>query len=76
MKKKEFEKFIKSNLSKNIHSKFIYKKNSPAILKKRFVDKLTNAKALGAYQLNDEFLNFANSKKLYQYFNNLNKKSI
>lgn len=73
--KKEFEKFIKSNLSKKIHSKFIYKKNSPTILKKRFVDKLTNAKALGAYQLNDEFLNFANSKKLYQYFNNLNKKS-
>lgn len=73
--KKEFEKFIKSNLSKNIYSKFIYKKNSPTILKKRFVDKLTNAKALGAYQLNDEFLNFANSKKLNQYFNNLNKKS-
>ena len=73
--KKEFEKFIKSNLSKNIFSKFIYKKNSPTILKKRFVDKLTNAKALGAYQLNDEFLNSANSKKLYQYFKNLNKKS-
>ncbi len=73
--KKEFEKFVKANLSKNINSKFIYKKNSPTILKKRFVDKLTNVKALGAYQLNDEFLNLDNSKQLHQYFNNFKKKS-
>ncbi len=73
--KKEFEKFINSNLSKNIYSKFIYKKNSPTILKKRFVDKLTNTKALGAYQLNDEFLNLKDSKKLYHHFDNLYKKT-
>ena len=34
LSEKEFEKFIKLNLSKNIYSKFIYKKNSPTILKK------------------------------------------
>jgi rfaE bifunctional protein kinase chain/domain/rfaE bifunctional protein nucleotidyltransferase chain/domain len=73
--KKEFKDFINLNLSKNIFSKFIYKKNSPTILKKRFVDKLTNAKTLGVYQLNDEFLNYNESKKLLQYFSNLYKKS-
>lgn len=73
--KQEFKKFINANLPKKIFSKFIYKKNSPTILKKRFVDKLTNTKALGAYQLNDDLLNVKDSKKLLQNFNELYKKS-
>ena len=73
--KKEFQKFISSNLSKNIFTKFIFKKNSPTILKKRFVDKLSNVKTLGAYQLNDELLKKNDSKKLLEYFNQLSKKT-
>ena len=73
--KKEFLGFLKKELPKNIFSKFIYKKNSPTILKKRYVDLLTNSKILGAYQLNDDFLYKENSKNLYKYFNNLQKKT-
>ena len=72
---KEYLKFVKKGIPKNILSNFIFKKNSPTILKKRFVDLLTNSKLLGAYQLNDDFLYKENSKNLYNYFNKIQKKS-
>ncbi len=71
--KKEFLSFIKKGIPKNIIANFVFKKNSPTILKKRFVDKLTNAKILGAYQLNDEFLYKENLNSLYKNFGRLSK---
>ena len=54
----------KNNLSKNIRTKFIYKSNSPTIVKKRFVDNITKNKTLGIYSINDESLISSDEKKL------------
>ena len=60
----EYEDFIKANLSKNIRFEFINKSNSPTIIKKRFVEHITNSKTLGVYTLNDETLSGKDEKKL------------
>lgn len=55
--KEEYLKFIKSKLNKNINLKYINKKNSPTIVKKRFLDSISNNKVLGIYKINDDQLN-------------------
>ena len=60
------------DLPKNIKTKFFYKKNSPTITKKRFVDNTSNSKVLGIYNLNDDNLN-ENEIKI---FNNYLKKEV
>ena len=54
---KEYEKYIKKILTKKIKSQFLYKLNSPTIIKKRYLEHITNNKVLGIYTLNDELLN-------------------
>ncbi len=54
---KEYEKYIKKILPKNIKTKFLYKTKSPTIIKKRYLEQNTNTKVLGIYTLNDESLN-------------------
>jgi rfaE bifunctional protein kinase chain/domain len=54
---KEYEKYIKKNLTKRIKSQFLYKSKSPTIVKKRYLEHITNNKVLGIYMLNDELLN-------------------
>ena len=46
-------KFIKSNLGKKILFDFISKKDSPTIIKERYVEEINNRKIFGAYSLND-----------------------
>ena len=58
----EFLKEIKNNLPKNINFKYIKKKNSPTILKKRFLDNVSNNKVLGVYKINDDDLTEADEK--------------
>ena len=48
--------FIKSSLKENVKVKFFSKKNSPTIIKKRFIDKISQNKLLGVYSINDEKL--------------------
>jgi len=60
----EYEDFIKANLAKNIRFKFIKKSNSPTIVKKRFIEHVTNSKTLGVYSINDEILSGKDEKKL------------
>jgi rfaE bifunctional protein kinase chain/domain len=55
--KKEYEKYIKKSLTKNIQSRFLYKSKSSTIVKKRYIEYITNNKILGIYTLNDELLN-------------------
>ena len=50
----------------------IKKKNSPTILKKRFLDSVSNNKVFGVYSINDDNLDFENEK----LFNDLLKKNI
>ena len=55
--KKEYEKYIKKNMAKNIQSKFLYKSKSPTIIKKRYIESISNNKVLGIYAMNDDLLN-------------------
>ncbi len=55
--KKEYEKYIKKNMAKNIQSKFLYKSKSPTIIKKRYIESISNNKVLGIYTVNDDLLN-------------------
>ncbi len=61
--KKEYEKFIMKNLPKKVEQKFIYKKNSPTILKKRYVDSVNRSKILGVHSINDYPLEFKQKKQ-------------
>lgn len=72
--KREYEGFIKKNVEKNIKLNFINKKNSPTIIKKRFIDKIDNKKIFGIYSLNDEGLKSDEEKKIIQKLQNLHNK--
>lgn len=66
--------FIKKKLPKNIDFKIIKKKNSPTIIKKKYVEVVTNNKVFGSYIINDSLLDKNNEKKLKNFLNkNLNK---
>ena len=54
--KKEYLKDINKNLPKNILKRFIFKKNSPTIVKKRYVDNISQSKVIGIYNITDEIL--------------------
>ncbi len=54
--KKDYLQDIKNNLSKNIKTRFVYKENSPTIVKKRYVDYISESKVIGIYNINDEIL--------------------
>ena len=72
--KGEHETFIKKNLSKNVQTEFIYKLDSPTIVKKRFVDVVTNNKTLGIYSINDESLSDKNERDFLKLINKEIKK--
>ena len=63
---------IKNKLPRNVDFKFIKKKNSPTILKRRFLDHVNKNKVLGVYKINDSIL----SKKQDKIFNKILKKMI
>ena len=65
--KKEFFSFVKKNLRKNITTNYLFKEGSPTILKTRFIDKISNRKLLGVYDLNDNKLSIKSEKKLQNY---------
>jgi rfaE bifunctional protein kinase chain/domain/rfaE bifunctional protein nucleotidyltransferase chain/domain len=73
--KKENLNFIKINLPKNIKYFFLKKKNSPTIIKKRFLDEITKSKLLGVYLLEDNLINNAEEKIIIKRFNSFSKKS-
>ena len=60
--KKEYLNHIKKKLPRNINFKYITKKNSPTIVKKRFLDKLSNNKIIGVYNINDDALSSKEEK--------------
>ena len=70
--KGEYLKEIKNNLPKNVNFEYIRKKNSPTILKRRFLDNVSNNKVLGVYTINDDIL----EKKEEKLFHNKLKKLI
>tara|TARA_Y100000590_G_scaffold470269_1_gene663223 strand:- start:24614 stop:26137 length:1524 start_codon:yes stop_codon:yes gene_type:complete len=71
--KGEFLSYILKKLPKNIKFRYIRKKNSPTIIKKRFLDNVSNSnKVLGVYTINDEVLRGSDEK----LFNKMLKKTI
>jgi len=73
--KKEYLKDIKKNLPRNIKTKFIYKENSPTIVKKRYVDSISQSKVIGIYNFNDEILNKKDEMTFNKLLNNEIKKN-
>ena len=63
--KNEEKNFLSKNLPSNINSYFLKKKNSPTIIKKRFVEDINKRKILGVYSLNDQSLS-NKEQKLFQ----------
>ena len=63
-KDKEYLKFIKKSLKKNVDTNFFYKDNNPTILKTRFIDNISKNKILGVYKINDQILNRIPDKSL------------
>ena len=55
-KKNNYYNYINKKLSNKVVKKFIYKKNSPTVEKKRFVDNINKSKIIGVYNLNEEDL--------------------
>jgi len=50
------EEFVRSCLAPNIKAKFLYKKDSPTIVKRRYVESYLLSKLFEVYVFNDEFL--------------------
>lgn len=69
--KKEYLNQINKNLPKNVNFKYIKKKNSPTILKRRFLDHVSNNKVLGVYTINDDMLSKKDEIKFNKILKNL-----
>ena len=54
--RKEYLNFIEKNLKRNIKLLYLAKKNSPTIVKTRFIDDVSKNKVFGSDKLNDELL--------------------
>ena len=63
--KGEYLKVIKKKLPKNVNFKYIRKKNSPTILKRRFLDHISKNKVMGVYTINDDNLTKNEDKLFY-----------
>ncbi len=62
--KMEYRNKIKKEISKTTRLEIINKKNSKTIIKKRYLDEISNNKLLGVYEINDDNLNLSDEKKL------------
>ena len=62
--KKEYLNKIKKDIPINVKLKFLNKKNSPTILKKRFLDNVSKHKVLGVYNINDDLISKNQEKQL------------
>lgn len=70
---KKFLNKIKKDTNNNLTTNFILKKNSPTILKKRFIDQVNNMKLFGVYETNDEMLDNNQEAILYKKIKNVIK---
>ncbi len=69
----EYLNLINKQTRDNLNFHFIKKKNSPTILKKRFLDEVNNSKVLGVYNLNDEEINKNEENKFLKKIQGLKK---
>jgi rfaE bifunctional protein kinase chain/domain/rfaE bifunctional protein nucleotidyltransferase chain/domain len=65
---------IKRGLPKNVKLEVLKKKNSPTIIKKRYIDKISLSKMLGVYSINDDLISKIQEKELlFKIKNIINK---
>lgn len=69
--KGEYLSQIRKKLPKNINFKYIKKKNSPTIFKRRFLDHVSRNKVLGVYTINDDILGSNQDKSFSNILKNL-----
>ena len=69
--KQEYLNQIKKNLPTNINFKYIRKKNSPTIFKRRFLDHISKNKVLGVNKINDDVLPKKEENKFNKILRNL-----
>ena len=67
--------YIKNKVPKNVSITFFRKKNSPTIIKKRFLDFNTKSKLFGVYDLNDQLISKQDEVKFINLFKKNNKKT-
>lgn len=60
----EYEDFIRTKAKPNVNLVFKYKKNSPSIVKKRFLDEYSLQKLFEIYEINDSYLDSDQSQEL------------
>lgn len=58
------EQFVRRSLKSNVKPTFIYKKDSPTIVKRRYVEQYSVSKVLEIYEMNDALLNAQESDEL------------
>ncbi|MCX7121822.1 MAG: PfkB family carbohydrate kinase [Gammaproteobacteria bacterium] len=62
----EHESMIQNSIAKNVYLEVIYKKNSPTIVKTRFVEEYLRQKLFEEYEINDDFLESEQQSQLIQ----------
>ena len=70
----EEKNFINKNIEKNIKMTFIQKKNSPTIIKKRYIDRVDNRKVFGIYSLNDTLISTQEEGKILEELKKIKNK--
>ena len=70
---KKYDLFINKNLEKNIKPFFIKKKNSQTIVKKRYVDDISNSKIIGVYTYNEVTMKNSEEKKIFSLIKKFKK---
>lgn len=66
--KGDYLDFFKKNIPKNVISFFLKKRNSPTIVKKRFIDNVSGYKIFGSYSINSDNLNKSQDNVLNNFF--------
>ena len=66
---------IKKGMPSNVNLKLLKKKNSPTIIKKRYIDKISLSKILGVYSINDDLISTNQEQDLLLKIKNLIKKN-
>ena len=66
---------ISKKLKKNINFQFVTKRNSPTIIKKRFIEEVDNTKLLGIYSISDQKFSVNEETLLINNFKKLIKNS-
>lgn len=65
------EDFIRSSLKQNVTTKFFYRKDSPTIVKKRYINQYQNQKLFEVNYLSDSYINGGLESNIIKYLKNV-----